>query len=196
MAEALCDTTSFPNTPPHAIHTARVKPGPRATFLNGRDACPSDAPSCRQTAYVVPGDQLLTGAARGPYTCAYYTNGRSETAGWLPTARLQQNPDSTVAPSAWIGAWHYGDSTVIIKKAGPSLLVSAEAYWPSKSDPNGHQGQRDAQARLAGNVLALSDPNDPQGCKLTLSLRTTYLIAYDNTLCGGANVSLSGIYRR
>lgn len=196
LADAPCDTATFPAAPLHSILTARVKPGSHANFLTGQGTCPDDTQSCRLAAYLVPGDQVLTGPAHGSYICAYYNNGKNETAGWLPAARLRQDVSPSSSRGAWLGSWHYGDSTITIKQTGRDLSVSARAYWPSKSDPTGHEGHLDAQTRPAGDTLSLADPDDPQGCKLELALRAAYLIARDNSVCGGANVSLSGVYRK
>lgn len=196
LANVPCDTISFPSTPFDAIHEARVGPGPRAPFRSGRGACPDDSPACRQSAYVVPGDRLLTGTEHGAYSCGYYSDGKSETAGWLPTARLERRPAAKPDRGAWLGAWRYGDSTLNIRPSGAGLSVSAHAYWPSKSDPDGHEGHLDATAIPSGATLALADPDDDQGCRLTLALLSTSLVAHDNGACGGANVSLSGVYRR
>lgn len=196
LAEAPCDIVSFPATSAEAIHTAQVMPGPHANFLSGRGTCPDETASCREPAYVVPGDVLLTGSTHGSYSCAYYTDGKKETAGWLLTARLHQQPDAALPRSAWLGTWRDGDSTLAIKRAGSDLAISAHAYWPSRSDPDGHEGHLDAQGVPKGKSLALADPDDPEGCKLTLSLQHDFLVAHDNGACGGANVTLSGVYLR
>ncbi len=195
-ADVLCDTASFPATPVEAIHAARIGTGPRAGLVSGRGACPNETPACRQSGYVVSSDLLLTGATHGKYICAYYSNGKAETAGWLLTSRLQPQPSGRTSRDAWLGIWHYGDSLLAIKQHGRALAVSAQAYWPEKSDPNGHEGHLDAQGQPSGGNLALADPDDPRGCKLTLSMRAAYLVAHDNGLCGGANVTLSGVYQR
>ena len=121
-------------------------------------------------------------------------NGRTETAGWLPTSQLQQQPTTTTARQGWLGTWRYGDSTIIVRQSGATLAVAAHAYWPSKSDPNGHEGTLDAEAKPDAARLSLADPDDPQGCKLTLVLVAGHIVAHDNNACGGANVTLSGIY--
>ncbi len=196
LADTTCDTISFPAQPPQSIRIARVKAGPHATFLSGRDACPNDTKACQSPAYVVRGDNLLTAATHGPYTCAYYTNGKTESAGWLPTTQLQQQPNPIAKRRDWLGIWRYGDSRLTIKPSGPDLAVAAEAYWPSKSDPNGHEGTLNAEAKPNATHLFLTDPDDPQGCKLILTLIGKNIVAHDNNACGGANVTLSGIYQK
>ncbi len=196
LADTSCDTVSFPAQPPQSIHAARIKPGLHATFLSGRDACPNATKACQLAAYVIAGDRLLTAGTHGPYTCAYYTNGKTEAAGWLPTAQLQPQPVPAANRHDWLGTWHYGDSKLTIKSAGPNLAVAAEAYWPSKSDPNGHEGTLNAEAKPDAAHLSLADPDDPQGCKLTLTLIAANIVAHDNNACGGANVTLSGIYQK
>ena len=191
-----CDTASFPAHPPRSLRMARVRPGPHATFLTSHGACPNDTSACRQAAYVVQGDRLLTSVTRGPYTCAYSSNGRRESAGWLPTARLQTQPTPAAHRHDWLGTWRVGDSTLVIKQAGADLAVAANAYWPSGSDPGGHEGALNAKARPNASRLVLTDPDDPQGCRLTLILIGSSIVAHDNDACGGANVTLSGIYRK
>ncbi|MCA1633634.1 MAG: hypothetical protein LC802_07935 [Acidobacteria bacterium] len=49
-----------------------------------------------------------------------------------------------------------------------------------------------AKARPAGNVLTVEEDS----CRVTLRLVGDYLVASDNSECGGMNVRFDGVYRR
>lgn len=122
--------------------------------------------------------------------------------------------EARLAP--WLGTWDTGfDQTITIESPGEGLLsVSGEAYW-GMDDPervaNGgvHVGEFDTtfpaswiskKGRLS---FAVSDEGavsaaaaDDYECTLWLRLRDGLLEAEDNTMCGGANVTFAGVYRK
>src|SRR5207245_7445194 len=92
-------------------------------------ACPSQAPACRAKAYLVPGDLVLTGAARGPFTCVAYQSPRDRkqnwTNGWFPSARLQ-----AVAPARaprvkdWTGTWTHAGGEIELRAGEGGKLAT------------------------------------------------------------------------
>jgi hypothetical protein len=88
--DTTCANGSFPTE--HSIGLAKVGAGDHLVFLKDSDGCPNAQASCLQRAYVVAGDQLLTGRTFGDYTCAFYPSPGGGTAGWVPTARLSALP--------------------------------------------------------------------------------------------------------
>lgn len=196
--------------------TARVRAGaPRLHFVWDNvlvAGCPDDRPACRERAFVVPGDVVLAGPVHRGYTCAAFASVKAVTIGWLPTAALLPIAAVPRASTDWTGRWTAPEQEIAID-AGPggALRVRGSATW-GMGDPwrvrNGgvHIGEIAARARPTDGVLAFAMGDDGRTlpyaagdeftCRLRLVRRGSYLIAKDNNMCGGANVSFSGIYVR
>jgi hypothetical protein len=195
-----CSNGGFPAE--KAIGLAKVIGADRLVFLKDSDGCPSEAASCRQRAYVVGGDELLTGRGAGAYVCAFFPSRGGGSAGWVRRARLAPLPvDASPPPSAWAGHWADGDDTISLTVKGGALVADGNAYWPSAHPspaqfPGGpNLGDLSGTARPTGNRVVFAD-SDPQACSATLSLVGGLLVVSDNGACGGANVSFGGVYRR
>lgn len=122
--------------------------------------------------------------------------------------------EARMAP--WLGTWETGfDQTITIASPGEGLIsVSGEAYW-GMDDPervaNGgvHIGEfattfpaswiskKDRLSFAVGDEGAVSAAAaDVYDCTVWLRLRDGLLEAEDNTMCGGVNVTFSGVYRK
>jgi hypothetical protein len=195
-----CSNGGFPAET--AIGLAKVIGADRLVFLKDTDGCPSEAASCRQRAYVVSGDELLTGRSAGGYVCAFFPNRGGGSAGWVQRTRLQALPVEGSPPlSAWAGHWSNGDDTINLTVEGGALVADGNAYWPSAHPslsqfPGGpNLGDLSGTARPSGARLVFADP-DPQACAATLTLVGGLVVVSDNGACGGQNVSFSGVYSR
>jgi len=72
-----------------------------------------------------------------------------------------------------------------------SLKVKGEAYWHGLGD-NVHVGAVAATAQPQGHELVLVE----EECQVTLKLVGDFLIASDNSECGGVNVRFNGVYQK
>ena len=199
--DLICRNGTFP-IDEKAIGVARVDGAAHLNFLEDTGGCPNEEARCRQRAYVVGGDQLLTGRGHGPYVCAFFANRVGGNAGWVPQSRLTALPvDIAPTLSAWVGHWANGDDTINLTAKAGALVADGQAYWPSAHPtlaerPGGpNLGDLSGAARPKGNRVVFADP-DPTSCAATLTLVGGLLVVADNNACGGMNVSFSGVYRR
>lgn len=196
-----CRNGSFPTTE-KSIGLAKVVGADRLVFLNDTDGCPNETPACRQRAYVVTGNVLLTGRGSGPYVCAFFPNRVYGSAGWVQRARLSPLPVPASPPlSAWVGHWANGDDTIDLTAKAGGLTADGSAWWPAANPPASqfpggpNTGDLSGTAKPNGAKVVFAD-SDPSGCSATLTLVGTYLSVADNGNCGGMNVSFSGVYQR
>jgi hypothetical protein len=180
---------------------ARVRggKGARAYFYGEDEGCPGPAAKCRQKAYLIPGDEVVTSRTFGDWVCAWYQPARgSETVGWLAADRLA--PVETTANPAlasWLGTWSFYDNEVRLsrgRRAG-TLSVGGEATWVGVNPGNVHTGELSGEAAPAGAALTLGDEGE-YDCRATLRLVGPYLVVADNRQCGGVNVTFDGVYRK
>jgi len=183
------------------FRTARVTGAKNSrVYFSGEDeGCPGPSAKCRQKAYLVPGDEVLTSRTFGDWVCAWYQPARgSETVGWLPADRLAVAETHARPPLAsWLGAWGFYDNSLRLsrgRKPG-ELRVAGDATWVGVNPGNVHVGDVSGEAAPAGNVLQIGG-GDEYDCRLTLRLVGAYLVAADNKQCGGVNVTFDGVYRR
>jgi hypothetical protein len=173
-----------------------------AHMLYDEDGCPGRSPQCETlgSGYVVPGDKVVTGRAKGEYVCAYYPSRGGGSAGWIEKARLRSvGTTSTPAVAAWLGRWSDENNPVVrITEGHGAFHIEGDAYWPGpvreKDWPPGwpHSGSIDGKLALAGNRASYDDGD----CQIALVLLGEWLIARDNGMCVGANVRFDGVYRR
>ena len=179
---------------------ARVKgeKGARVYFYREEEGCPGPAAKCRQKAYLVPGDEVVTSRTFGDWVCAWYQPARgTETVGWLAADRLDAVATVEDAPLAsWLGTWSFYDNSLRLSRGRrvDVLSVSGDATWQGVNPGNVHVGELSGQGTPAGNVLKLGE--DPEDCQATLRLVGTYLLVSDNKQCGGLNVTFDGVYRK
>jgi hypothetical protein len=177
-------------------------------------SCPSAEAACKLKAYLVPGDEVLVGAADGPYVCASFkSDAFVQTTGWLPRAALQLTPPEAPSVRQWDGKWRAdADTEIVVKSHGNEVMVSGTASWGG-SDPERvksgavHTGEIDGKGKPQGHILAIGyDPDKsgfpppeaaaPDVCAARLNLYGRYLMVEDNGKCGGLNVSFTGLYVR
>lgn len=178
---------------------ARVIGAPRTYFRLDTPPCPDDSVHCRDRAYVVPGDTVVTGAASGNYVCAYFPIKYGGSAGYVRRDELKPLPlPASVPLAAWTGTWRDGDNSIVLHAGAGTLTASGEAYWPSahpspKLRPGGpNVGDLSGTGTPNGNTVAFGD-DDPAECRVTLTLLPPFLLAVDNKNCGGMNVSFTGV---
>ena len=159
------------------------------------EGCPAND-ACRH-GYVLAGQEVLAGKSMGDYVCVYYPG--SGSAGWVPANSLAgENPLPASTPRDWTGHWvidHREDSVIDIQAVSGGLAADGEAYWPARHVTGGqvqHDGGFSATASPRDNELRLAE----ETCEVALRLIGAYLIATDNSNCGGANVRFDGVYTR
>lgn len=167
----------------------------RIHFLNDDDGCPSPEVKCETKSYLITGDQVLISRKFGSWVCAWYQPEKGgETVGWLPTDKLLMSP-STTSPvqKSWVGVWRYDRKSLTISRDAKSgfLKVKGYAIWEGLN-ANVHVGGVEAAARPQGNELNLVEDE----CRVTLKLVGGYIVANDNSGCGGVNVRFDGVFRK
>ncbi len=196
--DGFCRNGRFP-IDNHPVGLAVIAGSGPARFLTDMDGCPSPEARCRQGAYVIPGNRVVTGRSNGSYVCVYYPSRGGGTAGWMDATRLSPvatNPNPPL--SAWIGRWSdEGNPRVSFRRRGAGLEVEGEAHWPSPNPsprefPGGpNEGSIGEPARLSGNSARAAE------CNVSFILLGDLLIAEDpEGTCGGMNVNFTGVYRR
>jgi len=169
--------------------------GTKIHFSNDDDGCPSADAKCRMRSYLVTGNQVLVSRMYGSWICSWYQPlKRSETVGWLPVDSLVIPEHPTIpALGKWIGRWKYYDQSLKIRRDRKSgfLTVQGDAIWRGLGD-NVHVGSVAARSAPRGNELILIE----EGCQVTLKLVGDYIVASDNSECGGMNVRFNGVYRK
>jgi hypothetical protein len=197
----MCRNGDFPASNP-APGLAKVVGEGRLYFQNDIGDCPGAAAACRQRAYVVTGNVVLTGQTVGTYVCAFFPNHDDGSAGYVEAARLASQPVAPAPPlAAWVGHWANGDDTIDLKAKGAALSVVGNACWPSchvslKEAPGGpNVGDLSGTAAPKGRTVVFTD-NDPTGCTATLTMVGDVLSVFDNGGCGGQNVTFTGVYMR
>jgi hypothetical protein len=183
----------------------KVRPKARIYFYSDSDKarCPAPIESCRRKAYLMPGDVVLLGEIRDPMVFAAFANGKTMTEGWLPRTAVVPMPAPPSKAIAWHGAWVRDDEADIDIKSGAqagTLHLEGQASWgshdPDRVERGGvHVGDFDEIATPDGDRIRLGS-GQPDECHVSLRLIGPYLVAADNNMCGGMNVSFSGVYRR
>ena len=170
--------------------------GTRIHFFGDDDGCPDDKAKCIKRSYLIPGDRVLISKRYGPWICSWYQPRKgSETVGWLPAESLVISSEQYARPAIgrWVGLWKYYDQSLNIRrdrKAG-FLRVRGDAIWRGLGD-NIHVGSVGDSAQPQGSELILVE----EECRVSLRLVGDYIVASDNSQCGGANVRFDGVYQR
>ena len=200
--DRFCSGVGFSDAPDLVIGRIKADAGKVFFRKNGdrKNTCPSAAPQCQDKAYLVPGDLVVLGAKRGEFVCVDYDNGKGSRGGWLPSAALEPAPLAN-DPAAWVGGWKRVEADITIEKTKDGLKASGEATYGSL-DPervkrgavnlgsfSGSLALKDGQGRIV-------DDDSISGCNVKLARAGDFLFVRDNNVCGGMNVSFSGLYRR
>jgi hypothetical protein len=189
-----------------------VRPGAARVYFRRDPDCADAAPGCRQSAYVVPGDEVIVKHLAATRACAVFVSPkRRDTAGWLSRAALSVAPAATVPVSAWVGQWTQIESSITIKSlSGGRLKVSGEATYGA-FDPQRvkigavHTGEIAAVAKPEANELSFAMGDDVTlpyrsagryDCAVKMQRVGRWLLVDDNNNCGGMNVTFRGIYDR
>jgi hypothetical protein len=167
----------------------------RIHFLKDDDDCPNDTVKCEMKSYLITGDQVLVSRKYGKWVCAWYQPQKgSETVGWLPADKLlMSEPPARPALANWIGLWKYDQKSLDIRRDGKTGLLKVRGYavWEGVN-ANAHVGGIEAAAQPQGTELKLVE----EECQVSLKLVGDYLVASDNSECGGVNVRLNGVFRK
>lgn len=190
-----CRNGLFPGDEDFRLARVIGEKGAKVHFQSDDEGCPDVArAACGRKSYLLPGDRLLVSRGYGDFVCGWYQPAKgAETVSWLPRENVQISAsDARPGAVAWIGEWRYYDNSIsIAADAGGSIKVSGEAFWNGGRD-NIHEGSMSGNARPRGNRLEIAEGE----CKVWLTLVGDYLIARDNSACGGANVRFDGVYVR
>ncbi|MDF2115508.1 hypothetical protein PY365_08005 [Roseiarcaceae bacterium H3SJ34-1] len=191
------------------ITVSKVMAHPRVNFVKSpyddnftASTCPASTRACRKKDYLLSGDLVLVGAARGDFACVSYQSPLAKRQvwanGWLPAAALAPVPPMpSPKPADWIGAWRHPGGHIEIKSdGGGKLAIEGEMVVPTARDF--HNGGFKAQVTPQAATLAFADDgsNYGDGCKVRMERIGAWLLVVDNAGCGGAGVSFLGLYRR
>jgi len=202
-----------------AVSLARINDrSPRVNFVKReviQKGCPSTSAACKDKAYLVPGDEVVISGSRGEFVCASYA-GRTGalTEGWLPRDAISPVQEAPVERrEGWIGQWRSGPEQTIVLEGGAaqnSLKIKGDATWGA-SDPGRvargavNVGELEGEAPLRGSALSFGmgengtlpyTEADESDCRVQMRRLGPYLLVKDNNMCGGHNVTFTGIYRR
>ena len=162
--------------------------------------CAGDTPcASRQKSFLVAGDIVFAGPLNNGFRCAYYGSAKGKIiAGFVPGENLQPlKEDAGLSLEFVAGKWNYeGDSIQIKAGAAGQVAADGEAYYQTEQTVN--EGSLSASAPLAAGQreLIFKQGSDETSCVVTLHRRGPYLVASDNSNCGGMNVRFNGIYTK
>ncbi|AWN52504.1 hypothetical protein [Methylobacterium sp. 17Sr1-1] len=195
-----------------------IKPGearvPFVASASGRKGCPGADPACREKAFLVPGNTVILGGTVPGFVCATYVGQKGAVrAGWLPeSAVARERAPPAPAPKDWTGTWTAPEQTITIRpgKAAGTLAIEGDATYGTL-DPDRvrrgavNMGSVAGEAAPSGHTLAFTmgdkgtlpfTAGAPTDCRLRLQLLPPFLLAEDNSACGGLNVTFATVYRR
>jgi len=153
-------------------------------------------PSAREKAYLVDGDAVFGGPEDRGFRCVYYgTRTGKLIAGFVPAESLAPYPETEdLTRDFLVGTWSYEGNPEIVITAADENTVSASgtAFWRGLGQ-NVHTGEFAAGAAIQGNEITFREGDGDSACQVELLRRGPYLVADDNSNCGGMNVRFSGI---
>ena len=143
------------------------------------------------------GDTVVISRSEDDWTCGYLTSRKGAAQGWVRTADvhvIQADPNPPL--TAWIGTWMQGENRITIEASTTpgQLSLDGEAYWRGGRD-NVHEGAIAGDVSPQGNH-AHYEEGSRESCNVDMALIGNYLLANDNSLCGGMNVRFWGVWRR
>jgi hypothetical protein len=166
-------------------------------FFSRKIAC-TEGSSCpaRMKAYLVDGDVVFGGPEDKNFRCVYYGTAKGKiVAGFVPADNLMPFTEAEdLTRDFLVGTWSAdGNPTIAIAAAGEKAVrAEGEAWWRGLGDSY-HTGSLSAVAAPAGKEITFREGDDAYSCKVDLLRRGPYLVAKDNSNCGGMNVRFSGI---
>jgi hypothetical protein len=169
----------------------------KAYLFSRKIACTAGS-SCpaRMKAYLVDGDVVFGGPEDKNFRCIYYGTAKGKiVAGFVSADNLAPFAEAEdLTQDFLIGTWSSdGNPTIAITAAGErEVKAEGEALWRGLGDSY-HTGGFSAVAAPVGKEIAFREGNDAYSCKVDLLRRGPYLVAQDNSYCGGMNVRFSGI---
>jgi hypothetical protein len=104
--------------------------------------------------------------------------------------------------SDWLGTWkHPGGDMEIGKSKGGKLHVAGEMVVPTARDF--HSGVIEADIVPGADTIAFADDGsipfetaEEGSCRVRMQRVGAWLMVEDNSGCGGAGVTFTGLYRR
>lgn len=206
---------SLSEAPPPVLAEIGSGEGRVSFYRDGSDlkGCPAMTAACRAKAFVVPGDRVIQARTERGFACVDYIGRKgADRAGWLAADRVIPTVVAPVAIGDWLGDWSREEASITIKagKATGTLSVHGDATYGSL-DPDRvkrgavNVGEIDGVRAPDGPALSFAvgdkatlpvDKAEEGDCKVWLRRLGPYLLADDNLLCGGMNVSFRGVYTR
>jgi hypothetical protein len=196
--ECLTYDSAYENAPLFAVKPSSN--AERAYLYKQAQPCPEGKPCrSRQKAYLVSGDVVFAGPPNRGFRCVYYGKSSGKiVAGFVPVENLKaMAEDNGMSTDFLIGTWKYESDSINIKAAVAGQVAGdGQASYQTAETVN--EGSFSAQAPLASGQkeLVFKEGNDESSCVVKLHRRGPYLVASDNSNCGGLNVSFGGIYTK
>ena len=144
-----------------------------------------------------PSEAILVYRTKGEWTCGYVSKRNGAGPEWVRSRDVHLLSIDTNPPAAaWIGTWVNGLSKITIRtsKNAGKLSVEGSGIWKGLGGVV-HTGDFEGDAAPMGNRLHLAD-GGAESCRVDLTLAGRYIVADDNSQCGGMNVRFWGIWRK
>jgi hypothetical protein len=196
-AECVPYDSAYESAPLFRVKAAAGQP--RVYLYKQTKRCPGDQPcASRQKAYLVDGDVVFAGPESEGFHCSYYGTPKGKIiAGFIPDENLTPESGDTSLTAEFVeGTWRFEDDSIAIKAAGPGK-VEAEGNAIYQTSMTENDGAFTATASVpAPSELVFRDGEGDAMCEVRLHRRGPYLVASDNSQCGGMNVRFNGIYTK
>lgn len=112
--------------------------------------------------------------------------------GWLPVARWQSLSGAPQPDAHWVGVWqNEGGKIAITTASANQLAIEGHAIWVGATGQD-HYGVFELTRAQSGGVVSTMEADS---CQVAVRLVGDYLVAADNSNCGGMNVRFDGMYR-
>ena len=191
-----CRNGAFPSYQDMKLGFVREGSSARSYFYDDDASCPHQD-TCKTSAYIVPGDEVLVAKTQDGWSCVWYQGVDREFVGWMRSENLGLKLyEESYRLSDWVGEWRFTGTDTFLKitqvqKDG--LKVGGEASW---SNGRGliNFGSFDEIGTPSGMNLEVKSGDETYDCKVHLRLVREYLVVYDNKMCGGMNVNFDGVY--
>lgn len=189
-----CRNGHFANSSEFRLAKVVGAKGTKVNFYSDDNDCPNASlAKCKLKSYLISGDTLIVSKTYNNFVCGWFQPVKgSETVGWISIGSLKiTKPDFNPTMNKWLGSWRFYDNTITITTdIMGKVKIVGEAFWKGLGD-NIHIGEVNGVAKPQGNLLTIEE----EICKIKMTLIGDYLIANDNSDCGGANVTFDGVYR-